>query len=672
MARYTYPGVYVEEIPSGLHTISGVATSVAVFIDFFKEGPMNKAVKIYGMGDFNRIFGGLDIRSDASYAIQQFFLNGGTEAYVIRVAGTDSGAGSAPTKAAVAVCSDVPGTTEIFRATAVNEGIWGNNIRMEVDHNTSDPATLFNLAITRYSSTEGDAAVVLSEKYLELSLDEDDPRYYVDVINEESELVTITRTASAGNYQILPAPTGTVSEDLNSLGTANFVALSAGTFRVQIGSSGWKTATLPTLTATNAADLKAFRKHFEKAIREADTTDASFTQASVQVVEKTVGATTFKYLRITSGKKGKNYDPEETVTFEHSGAGTNVANALGLEHGVSACAENSQEYVLGIAANAGAAVAIAGAVGDDGVEPGATEIIGSQAVDPHTGMYALDYVDIFNIMCIPRAVHRDLESQLDALISNVLDYCSSKRAFFILDIPEGVDTVEEMQEWMDSKANYRDKNAAVYFPRLLQADPLNEYRLKSVGAGGTMAGMYSRIDSTRGVWKAPAGTDAVLRGVSGLDIKSDGITDAQNGTLNPLAINCFRTFPIYGTVCWGGRTLDGSDAKGSEWKYIPVRRLALFLEESLFRGTKWVVFEPNDEPLWAKIRMNIRAFMMTLFRQGAFQGNTPDDAFYVKCDSETTTQTDRNNGIVNIEVGFAPLKPAEFVVLRFRQIISKD
>jgi uncharacterized protein len=156
--------------------------------------------------------------------------------------------------------------------------------------------------------------------------------------------------------------------------------------------------------------------------------------------------------------------------------------------------------------------------------------------------------------------------------------------------------------------------------------------------------------------------------VSALDYK---MNDAENGTLNPLGINCMRIFPIYGTISWGARTLEGADAIGSEWKYIPIRRLALMLEESLFRGTKWVVFEPNDEPLWAKIRLNVGAYMMSLFRQGAFQGTSPKDAFFVKCDAETTTQNDRNLGIVNILVGFAPLKPAEFVVISIQQIAGQ-
>jgi phage tail sheath protein FI len=170
------------------------------------------------------------------------------------------------------------------------------------------------------------------------------------------------------------------------------------------------------------------------------------------------------------------------------------------------------------------------------------------------------------------------------------------------------------------------------------------------------------------VWKAPAGSDASITGASGLLI---AMSDPENGQLNPRAINCLRTLPVYGNVVWGARTLHGDDDRGSEWKYIPVRRTALFIEESLYRGTKWVVFEPNDEPLWAQIRLNVGAFMQNLFRQGAFQGRTPREAYFVKCDRETTTQNDINLGIVNIHVGFAPLKPAEFVVLRIQQIAGQ-
>jgi hypothetical protein len=148
------------------------------------------------------------------------------------------------------------------------------------------------------------------------------------------------------------------------------------------------------------------------------------------------------------------------------------------------------------------------------------------------------------------------------------------------------------------------------------------------------------------------------------------LTDGENGNLNPYGVNCLRTFPTIGSVVWGARTLRGADVLADEYKYVPVRRLALFLEETLFRNTQWVVFEPNDEPLWAQIRASIGAFMQDLFRQGAFQGSSPRDAYFVRCDGETTTQYDRDRGIVNVVVGFAPLKPAEFVVVSIQQMTA--
>jgi phage tail sheath protein FI len=199
----------------------------------------------------------------------------------------------------------------------------------------------------------------------------------------------------------------------------------------------------------------------------------------------------------------------------------------------------------------------------------------------------------------------------------------------------------------------------------MEADPLRNNAIGTFAPSGAVAGIFARTDSQRGVWKAPAGQEATLAGVPQLALN---MTDLENGELNPLGINCLRTFPASGRVVWGSRTLQGDDRLASQWKYIPIRRLALFLEESLYRGTQWVVFEPNDEPLWAQIRLNVGAFMQTLFRQGAFQGTTPQQAYFVKCDSETTTPTDQNNGIVNIVVGFAPLKPAEFVIIQIQQM----
>jgi hypothetical protein len=280
-------------------------------------------------------------------------------------------------------------------------------------------------------------------------------------------------------------------------------------------------------------------------------------------------------------------------------------------------------------------------------------------------MYALEDVDLFNMLCIPAAV--DL-ADMEAVYSAAEAYCESKRAFLIVDIATSVADPDAMQTWLTDNAGLRHRNAAVYFPRVQVPDPLNLGRLVSRAASGTMAGLYAQTDVARAVWKAPAGTDIRLRNVQDLDYI---LTDRENGVLNPLGVNCLRSFPIFGHIAWGARTLDGADQIASEWKYVPVRRFALFLEETLYRGTKWVVFEPNDEPLWAQIRLNIGAFMQGLFRQGAFQGQTPREAYFVKCDRETTTQADINLGIVNILVGFAPLKPAEFVIVRIQQMAGQ-
>jgi phage tail sheath protein FI len=197
---------------------------------------------------------------------------------------------------------------------------------------------------------------------------------------------------------------------------------------------------------------------------------------------------------------------------------------------------------------------------------------------------------------------------------------------------------------------------------------LRDQQLDTFVPCGLIAGVMARTDTQRGVWKAPAGQDAALNGVQGLQVN---LTDNENGLLNPLGINCLRSFPVIGRVVWGARTLRGADQLADEYKYVPVRRTALFIEESLYRGTQWVVFEPNDEPLWAQIRLNVGAFMQNLFRQGAFQGKTPREAYLVKCDKETTTQNDINLGVVNILVGFAPLKPAEFVIIKIQQLAGQ-
>jgi phage tail sheath protein FI len=280
-----------------------------------------------------------------------------------------------------------------------------------------------------------------------------------------------------------------------------------------------------------------------------------------------------------------------------------------------------------------------------------------------TGMYALEGIapNLFNILCIPAAANLD-QNGFIAVISAAEQYCLDKRAFLIVDILSAINTADKMLSWMETNGSLRHQNAAIYFPRLEIPDPLNAGSTRNVGASGTLAGLYARTDETRGVWKAPAGNEAALRGANvGVQL-----TDSETGELNPLGINALRNFPIFGNVSWGARTLAGSDQEGSQWKYIPVRRLALFIEESLDRGTQWAVFEPNDQALWMQISRSVANFMIDLWKQGAFQGATTKDAFFVKCDGTTTSQDDIGRGIVNILVGFAPIKPAEFILLEIQ------
>jgi phage tail sheath protein FI len=239
-----------------------------------------------------------------------------------------------------------------------------------------------------------------------------------------------------------------------------------------------------------------------------------------------------------------------------------------------------------------------------------------------------------------------------------------------IDVAPNFASLDGALTWLGevTTAGLRHRNAGAYFPRVQVPDPLNNGRLRSIGSSGTVAGIFARTDVARGVWKAPAGIETTLSGVLALDYR---LTDPEHGQLNPLGLNAIRTFDIPGNVVWGARTLVGADALASDWKYTPVRRLALFIEESLFRGLQWVVFEPNDEPLWGQIRAAGNSFMQQLFRQGAFQGASPADAFLVKCDAETTTQDDINAGIVNVFVGFAPLKPAEFVIISLQLLAGQ-
>jgi phage tail sheath protein FI len=526
----TYPGVYIEELPSGVRTITGVPTSITAFVGRAWRGPLDQPVQINSYADYERTFGGLWRGSTMSYAVQQFFTNGGSQAIIVRVA-TRSGTG-----AAAAATIDLGGGNTLAAATP---GTWGRNLVATVDYKTKNTAdaNLFNLTllddpnVANAADSQKAGGSGAQEAFLNVSMDSASPRFVTTVLAQQSNLARVT-----------------------ALGGARPAAAS-----VRAG-------------ASTGAD------------------------------------------------------------------------------GVSTTAVNDA----------------------------ASEVTGD--ANAKTGINALTKTDIFNLLVIPPLTTSANATSTPTTVNDVpisvwtaaAALCKDRRAFLIVDAPAGW-TVSTAASSVGSFSAIERSYSALYFPRIRANDPLQDGALTDFAPSGAVAGIMSRIDADRGVWKAPAGIEASVRGVLGLSVNGLPATlnDSDSGNLNPLGVNCIRAFPNIGHVVWGARTLEGADVLASQWKYVPVRRLALYIEESLFRGTQWVVFEPNDEPLWGQIRLNVGAFMQNLFRQGAFQGTTPRDAFFVKCDAETTTQNDRDLGIVNVWVGFAPLKPAEFVVLYIQQIAGQ-
>lgn len=510
-----YPGVYIEELPSAVHTITGVATSIAAFVGWAPQGSVSEAVLVQSWMDFARQFGGLDARSYLGYAVNQFFGNGGQQAYIVRLVWTD----------AVTASTSVGG----LKLWASSPGKWANNYKI-----------LVNPAGSAFSLQVQDAKGTVLETFLNLTATS-----AVPVIDTGSQYVTfVDPTANP------PSAPGSV--------------------------------TVPGAAATG-----------------------------------TLG----------SGDDGEVLQPKDGI----SGNG-NFETALNIGGTLT----NGALY----------------------------------------GIRLLDRVPIFNLLCVPGEAD-------EATISSVENYCTPQSAggtnprafgaFYIVDCPQTATVADLTSKGPTGAAGSalsgsHDDHAAYYFPWVQAPDPLASNRPRLFPPSGFAAGIYAATDASRGVWKAPAGIDASLSGVSGLQYV---LTDLENGSLNPQAINCMRQFRIYGNVVWGARTLQGSDGAGSQWKYVPIRRIALFLEASLYEGTQWVVFEPNDERLWSQIRLNVGAFMQGLFLQGAFQGTTPQQAYFVKCDAENNPQPSIDQGIVNILVGFAPLYPAEFVVIQIQQMAGQ-
>jgi len=541
--------------------------------------------------DFERIFGGLWSESTLGFAVRDFYLNGGSQAIVVRLFHATSTEEVAPFAQAKLTIGDI-------KLQAAYEGAWGANLRgtVDLDNIPDSSPNLFNLTVR--DSTGG-----ASERFLNLSVDPNSPRRADRVLEAESKLVR------------------------------------------------WE-GELPS-TPPDLGQIRAAAEALSEELREEP-------QDPTEVAEKQDALWALAQDAVTQAEK--KYARAKRILEQKQNDGAPQSDIDAAKAAVDT-AKGDWDTATQAAVDAVS----------DGLTLTVNDFLPPNGETKKKGLFAMEQADLFNLLCIPpyKAPSETLDVDVN-LVAAAAAYCEKRRAMLLVDSPRNwIDKSTAVEKFKDTSADQvgtRSRNAALFFPRTKQPNPLHDNQLEEFVPCGAVAGLFARTDTQRGVWKAPAGLEATLVGVPQLSVN---LTDAENGELNPLGVNCLRAFPIAGRVVWGARTLRGADQLADEYKYIPVRRLALFIEESLYRGTQWVVFEPNDEPLWAQIRQNVGAFMHNLFRQGAFQGSTPREAFFVKCDKETTTQNDINLGIVNIVVGFAPLKPAEFVIIKIQQIAGQ-
>jgi phage tail sheath protein FI len=592
----TYPGVYVEEISSGVRTITGVATSIAAFIGRAVRGPTDEPVTINNYGDFERIFGGLWADSSLGYAVKDFYLNGGSQAIIVRLYHPK-------------FASAEDRTTALAAANATAAAAAGADVAAVLAAVATKAATYATEPAKSAAKSVADAATQASGI-------------------AGATVVSVAKAAT--DAAALAAPVSKASLSVNGLDLeAKYEGEWGNQLRARIDYD---------VTGADAANL------FNLSVRDGMTKavevfrNVSVVAGHVRQVDKVLAneSRLVAAVSLPAAKPAKHPDPNKTLKENDIWADNTVAtNSV-----VSTQAANGGNLKI-----------------DD--------FTGDGKEDAKQGLYALKKADLFNILCIPPYL---TSGDVDpTLVGTAAKFCEDRRAILLVDPISTWNDKDKAKSGVDAIGT-KSKNAALFFPRLKQPNTKHDGQTEDFVPCGTVAGIFARTDTNRGVWKAPAGLDTALVGVPQLSVL---LTDAENGELNPLGINCLRAFPASGRVVWGARTLQGDDRLASEWKYIPVRRTALFIEESLYRGTQWAVFEPNDEPLWSQLRLNIGAFMHNLFRQGAFQGSSPKDAYFVKCDKESTTQNDIDLGIVNIVVGFAPLKPAEFVVIKLQQIAGQ-
>jgi phage tail sheath protein FI len=765
MAQVSYPGVYIQEIPSGFRAISGVSTSIAAFVGMAKRGPLLEPTRVLGFKSYEGIFSADTSQGEMTEQVRQFFINGGEQAIIVRVA---EGAQEAT------VDLRNPANAIVLSLESRDAGLDANQIRARVDYNTASPERTFNLTVFRETfDASGTAVVSALETHSGLGMDPNGPRYAEAIINQQSQLIRATvNVANVNAAATLNAFSASAAlfADSAAVETAVTAAIAnagstVGRFRIKVGDAPWLTVELESAgfafadiaTRINAA-LTAFTTvqvttpaPADSPLRiEADTagndvlldraTELDIAQelglgvaqggievgtfaaarpapSSLVSVLDAAAAGDLAALLAFGGASKAGFDdpgaavvraftvPQADIAYPAAAGNMNQGTATGLSlrnirenleaiaNALSAGSEDWRAEVHGHRlalipefgdSSSGATATFTSSTPDlsaanqifDGIVAArAAEALqgGNDGSVPQGPEYDAAYeqldekVDLFNLLILPKSADDTGDPSIrSTLWGAASSFCQKKRAFLIADLepvqqtPDGV-----LAELTDARTGVVKDHTGIWWPQVTIAS--NGTR-KHIDPSGSIAGLMARIDGSRGVWKAPAGLEGTILGVLGVRVP---ISDEQNGLINPEAINAVRAFPA-GVVSWGARTLDGFDNSGNtDYRYVPVRRFALFIEESLVRGLRFAIFEPNDEPLWAQIRLAAGAFMNSLFRRGAFAGRTSREAYFVKADAETTTPQDQALGVVNVLVGFAPLRPAEFIVITIQQLAGQ-
>ena len=639
MPTVTYPGVYLQELTGAVRPIDIAGTSTAAFVGLAEMGPDSGATAVSSWAEYQRSFGTFVPHSYLAQSVYQFFANGGRRCYIVRVVA--AGAQAASVTVQNQADPPLPGLV----VTARSKGVWGNTLVVEFGESTADPGNEFRLTVRRQQSatTPLDPGAPDLESFDDLSMDRGAANYVGTVLARDSALI---------DAAVVPENTSQTSGHLRAGGPAGLPLGARLQLRINLDGDGFSAVTLPTAagTSTTAADVAAALQTAVRALQPSRaSTPAAAYSGFIATVENGV-------LVLRSGTTGAGSSVQVRVVAD----ATDAATLLRLDPGSGARAGDGlavRRPASGTAVQVGdsalAAPVSAVRAGSDGT--------GTISDTSFTAAFSrLDPITDASLLAVPG-------ENTPALVSDGMSYCANRTLqdmFYIGEVAMQDDDVEAASLF---RANLTVANSygALYFPWVRAADLTGASQTPVLlPPSGYLAGLYSRIDAARGVWKAPAGVEASLSGVRGL---AADLTDTQHGVLNPLGVDVLRRFPAAGVVSFGVRTVSSDP----EWRYIPIRRTAIMLRVSIYSGIQWAVFEPNDETLWSQLRLAIGSFMTTLFRQGAFAGGSAAEAFFVKCDADTTTPADVARGVVNVVIGFAPLTPAEFVVVSISQLAGQ-